>query len=185
MKSKKWRILELLLIICLIGTLFLPWLGNRNEEDGYYCVVTAPLSLKVTIETVVNLPDTANEIVRICAFAILLSIGTMLFFAIAVCLILSGVFTCLSGKNGKYKFRRIAWMKWSKILIALQVVNSIVMAIVYIPIGKWFGLKWQLLIPCVLMTVEHFVHKKLSDEELNDQWRATQIRKESDQGTIL
>lgn len=175
MTSKKWRVLEFILIACLLCTLFLPWMGNTTWN---YSITTAPEELIAVINTVANRWEVAKERPVFILIPALLAICTLFYFTIGTLLILAGIFTYLSGKNRKYIFRRKALIKWAKTLLVLLIVVIVTLSTIYSLLGgRAYALQWELVIPCVLMIVEHFVHKKLSDEELNDQWRVKQMQK--------
>lgn len=175
MKSKKWRIAELVLITLLIGTLFLPWLGASNamNDSLNFNITTAIIYLRIIIAAFIRRWDNVMNNPILLIIPVKMSICTILFFTIGVLLLLTGVFTYLSGKNRKYIKRRDNLMKCSKILIVLQLIAACSLSIFYSLMGgTYLSLRWQLLLPCVLMITEKYIKRKLMDEEEKEYWRA-------------
>lgn len=177
MKAKHYRYLEVLILVLLIVSLFLPWMLIRGMVKPYWCDYTLS-AISIIKETMSLWSRTILEasIRTLSSFEILfvidMTLCALLPFVALVLLVLTGIFTLLSGKSEKHVNRIRLLMKWIRICLISEAILVLAAYVSYsLCIGDLVFPAWGIVVALALLIPETVIRKKLTEQEKNERRR--------------
>lgn len=166
MDAKRWRLLELLVIAGLIGTLFLPWLNDLRGFKGYFSASLAPELLTTTFQATKQYWIRTEVHAYMIIMMFLSVICLLLYVAIIVFMLLAGIFVCISWKKQKFEECRKKPLTIARALLIAQMITVVFLSVAY-NFGGGISLfpSWGMLVTIGLMIAEKKVRHNLERYE--------------------
>ena len=191
MKAKHYRYLEVLILVLLIVSLFLPWMLIRGMVKPYWCDYTLS-AISIIKETMSLWSRTILEasIRTLSSFEILfvidMTLCALLPFVALVLLVLTGIFTLLSGKSEKHVNRIRLLMKWIRICLISEAILVLAAYVSYsLCIGDLVFPAWGIVVALALLIPETVIRKKLTEQEKNERRRVGSHTRRYDSVSII